>query len=125
MSENKSGLGRTRNFATIVYEDSAPANWKEILAQTFVPAFISPYHDRDINPDGTPKKSHWHVLICFDSTKTLEQARDIFNLINGVGCEKVNSIRGYARYLCHLDKKSLYYIFHKTQSFLEVLYIYH
>lgn len=21
----------------------------------------------------------------------------------GVGCEKVNSIRGYARYLCHLD----------------------
>ena len=46
----------------------------------------------------------------FDSVKTLEQAESIFNTIGGVGCERVNSIRGYSRYLCHLDnpEKSQY-----------------
>lgn len=104
MTEKKSsGRGRTRNFATVVYPESAPENWQEILSEQFVPAFISPLHDKDINPTGEAKKPHWHVVIMFDSTKTTEQATEIFNKIGGVGCEKVNSIRGYARYLCHLD----------------------
>lgn len=98
-----SGVGRTRNFATVVYPESAPEGWEEILTQCFVPAFISPLHDSDINPTGEKKKEHYHVIIMFDSTKTLEQAKEIFDKIGGVGCEKVNSIRGYARYLCHLD----------------------
>lgn len=94
---------RTRNFATIVYPESAPDNWQDILAQQFVPAFISPLHDKDINPTGEPKKPHYHVVLMFEGKKSVEQVTEIFNLIGGVGCEKVNSIRGYARYLCHLD----------------------
>lgn len=100
---NNNGNGRTRNFATVVYPDSAPENWQEILAEQFVPAFISPLHDKDINPNGEEKKPHWHVVIMFDSVKTNEQAKEIFDKINGVGVEKINSIRGYTRYLCHLD----------------------
>jgi len=94
---------RTRNYATVVYPDSAPDNWQEILAGHFIPAFISPLHESDLNPTGEPKKAHWHVLIMFDSVKTAEQAQDVFKTIGGVGCEVVKSIRGYARYLCHLD----------------------
>lgn len=94
---------RTRNFATIVYPDSAPEAWQEILSQQFIPAFISPLHDKDINPTGEPKKPHYHVILMFEGKKSVEQVNEIFNLIGGVGCEKVNSIRGYARYLCHLD----------------------
>lgn len=97
------GKGRTRNFATVVYPDSAAENWQSILAEQFVPAFISPLHDMDCNPDGEIKKSHWHVMIMFDTTKTKEQAESIISLISGVGCEVVQSVRGYARYLCHLD----------------------
>lgn len=108
MSEEKEkkknyGQGRTRNFATVVYPESAPANWQEILEQCFVPAFISPLHNQDVNSNGEKKKEHYHVIIMFDSTKTEEQAKTIFDKICGVGCEKVQSIRGYARYLCHLD----------------------
>jgi hypothetical protein len=104
MAESKTrGCGRTRNYATVVYPESAPANWQEILSQKFVPAFISPLHDQDVNPTGDPKKAHYHVIIMFDNTKTPEQAQSIFTAIGGVGCEKVNSMRGYARYLCHLD----------------------
>lgn len=94
---------RTRNFATVVYPDSAPENWQDILTEQFVPAFISPLHDKDINPGGEVKKAHYHVMLMFDGVKTPEQAQSIFSLIGGVGCEVVQSVRGYARYLCHLD----------------------
>lgn len=102
MSE-KIATKRTRNYATVVYPESAPENWQELLASKFVPAFISPLHDKDINPGGEPKKPHFHVMIMFDNVKTKEQAQEVFSLIGGVGCEVVNSLRGYARYLCHLD----------------------
>ena len=107
-NQNSKGKGRTRNYATVVYPDSAPENWQEILTQQFVPAFISPLHDKDLNPTGEAKKAHWHVVIMFDGVKTREQAEAVFKRINGVGCEVVQSIRGYARYLCHLDNPEKY-----------------
>lgn len=102
------GKGRTRNFATIVYPESAPDNWKTILEEAMVPAFISPLHDKDVNPDGEIKKAHFHVILAFESVKTLEQAQDIIYKIGGVGCQPVVSLRGNARYLCHLDNPEKY-----------------
>ena len=99
----KNSKTRTRNYACVVYPESAPDNWQEILSDQFIPAFISPLHNKDINPTGEVKKEHYHVMLMFDSVKTSEQAKVIFELIGGVGCEVVNSTRGYARYLCHLD----------------------
>ena len=94
---------RYRNFACVVYPESAPDNWQETLSRQFIPAFISPLHDKDIDPQNQPKKAHYHVMLMFDGKKSLEQAQDVFKSIGGVGCEVVNSIRGYGRYLCHLD----------------------
>lgn len=104
MSDKKTSCGvRTRNFATVVYPDSAPSEWLSILQEQFIPGFVSPLHDADVNPGGESKKPHYHVLITYDSLKTREQAKQVFDKIGGVGCEVVQSIRGYARYLCHLD----------------------
>lgn len=104
MAKNeKLATKRTRNFATVIYPESAPENWQEILVGQFIPAFISPLHNQDINPTGEPKKPHHHVILMFDSVKTAEQAQEVFDKIGGVGCEIVQSQRGYARYLCHLD----------------------
>lgn len=100
---DKVSESRTRNFATIVYKESAPDNWLEILQEELVPCLVSPYHDKDINPTGEVKKPHWHVLIMFDGVKSMKQAQAIVDKISGVGCRKINSLRGYARYLCHLD----------------------
>lgn len=98
-----SGQGRTRSYATVVYLESALPNWKYLLSDLHIPCLISPLHDKDINPNGEPKKAHYHVLLLFDSVKSEQQARDVISAFGGVGCEKVNSTRGYARYLCHLD----------------------
>ncbi|MCI6812971.1 MAG: replication protein [Lachnospiraceae bacterium] len=94
---------RTRNYATVVYPESAPENWKALLQEQCVPALISPLHDRDTNTDGTQKKKHYHVMILFDGVKTIEQAREVFSVIGGVGTEAIKCVRAYARYLCHLD----------------------
>lgn len=94
---------RFRNFATVVYKDSAPDDWQQVIMDSHVPCFISPYHDSDVNPDGEIKKPHYHVMVMYDGVKSEDQVRAFFSTIGGVGLEVVQSIRGYARYLCHLD----------------------
>lgn len=94
---------RTRNYATVVYSESAPSDWIIRLQEQLVPALISPLHDRDINSDGTTKKPHFHVMLLFDGVKTREQAKEVFEVIGGVGIETIKSVNAYARYLCHLD----------------------
>lgn len=94
---------RGRNWATIVYPESAYDNWIDKLSDLHVPALVSPLHDSDLDPTGEPKKPHFHVLLMFEGVKTPDQVKDMIKEFGGVGCEFVNSIRGYARYLCHLD----------------------
>ena len=59
MSNN--GSGRSRSYATVVYPESAP-DFLERLNDLKVPCFVSPLHDKDINPTGEAKKPHYHVL---------------------------------------------------------------
>ena len=96
---------RTRNFATVVYPESAPEKWIDILEEHCVPAFISPLHNKDVDSEEKPKKEHHHVMILFEGCKTKEQAKEIFDSIGGVGVEQVKNSRAYCRYLCHLDNK--------------------
>lgn len=118
MGEKKSRDTRTRNYATVVYMDSAPSNWLDILSDLHVPAFVSPYHNKDKNPDGEYKKPHYHIMIMYDNKKSIEQAKENFEKIGGVGCQIVNSPRGYARYLCHLDNPEKYqYSIEEVKSF--------
>lgn len=95
--------GRYRNFATVVYPESAPSDWMQLIAEAKIPVFIGPLHDKDTNPGGEPKKPHYHVLVAYEGKKSIEQVTAFFSTFGGVGCEVVQSLRGYARYLCHLD----------------------
>ncbi len=86
----------------------APDNWMDILDGFHVGALISPLHAYDRNPDGTLKKPHFHVMLMFEGVKTQKQADEIFDAIHGVGKEEIQSARGYARYLQHLDNPEKY-----------------
>lgn len=94
---------RTRNYACVVYPESAPENWLQLVEDLKIPAFISPLHDLDINATGEKKKPHYHVMFMYDGPRSAELVRKDFESFKGVGCEKVNSVRGMARYLAHLD----------------------
>lgn len=105
-------MTRTRNFVFVVYPDSAPFNWVHILDDFHIQACISPLHDQDVNFDttNTKKEAHYHVLLMFDSVKTLDQAREIASKVGAKNdiVYPVSSLRGYARYLCHLDNPEKY-----------------
>lgn len=106
--ENQATQGKnppkTRGYVGMLYEDSAPSDWQERLNDLHIPAIVSPWHDRDVNPDGTPKKKHRHVMIIFDGPRALKQAQEVLTSIGCIGyCQPVQSITGQARYMCHLD----------------------
>lgn len=103
MAKNVTNDSRGRTFATVVYPDSAPEHWQDILLEHHIPAFISPLHDKDTNPTGEAKKPHYHVMIMYEGKKSLTQAQEVFDTINGVGCIVVADKRGMARYFTHMD----------------------
>lgn len=94
---------RSRGWTTLVYPESAVDNWMDLLGSQCFPVMISPLHDLDVNVTGEPKKPHYHVIMYFEGKKSRQQVLDYVNLIGGVGLEPVASMRGCARYLCHLD----------------------
>lgn len=95
---------KSRFWTFFVYLDSAPENWIELIQDTGVPFCVSPYHDQDVNPDGSIKKAHYHVIVAFDGPTTKKNIIDTFtNPLNTLEPKKVVSLRGMYRYLCHLD----------------------
>lgn len=100
---------RARAWTTVIYPDSAPKNFEEILRDELVECLISPLHDKDKEPDGSGlKKAHWHVVLSFKNPVTSEHAKEVFDKINGVGIQKVKDFAQLARYLCHLDHPNKY-----------------
>lgn len=102
---------RTRNWAWILYPESAGNDWREWLESLGVSGAVSPQHDRDTEKDGTPKKPHYHVLVTFDGVKSYSQVCELVATCPAAGPGKkactipqpVQSIRGATRYLIHKD----------------------
>lgn len=93
--------GRYRNWTIVVYPDSAPEDWRNNFdGMVWIE---SPLHDKDINPDGTPKKPHWHILLVFDGKKSYAQVKTLADLINGASPQYVQNLTGMVRYLAHMD----------------------
>lgn len=99
---------KTRNWTFLVYPDSAPENWREILDEEAVPWLESPFHEFDLNADGTPKKPHWHVILIFDGPKTYSRVCKMIAPLNGPIPKMVQSLKGMTRYLAHLDNPEKY-----------------
>lgn len=101
-------MTKKRNWAFIVYLDSAPENWRDILQETGLLFAISPYHDKDVNPDGTLKKPHYHVIACWDGPTTYNNALNVTKLVNATVPQPLEQIRGYYRYFTHMDNPEKY-----------------
>ena len=82
MSEIKSKESRSRTWTFVLYPESAPDNWRDLLDEQHVEWVESPLHDRDINPDGELKKAHIHILLLFSSVKSYEQICEITVVLN-------------------------------------------
>lgn len=95
---------KKRNWAFVLYPESAPKNWKEMLAQSGVQCAISPLHDRDVNPTGEPKKPHYHVILVYGNPTTYSNVKSLTNGRLGQTIpQPLEQVQGYYRYLTHAD----------------------
>lgn len=99
---------RCRGFACVVYPESAPDNWRDLLDEQHVPWIESPLHDMDVNPTGEIKKPHYHVVLSFDGVKTIDQIKEILAPINCTIPIPLHSVKGMVRYMAHMDNPEKY-----------------
>lgn len=102
MSENKNV--KKRNWTAVLYPESLPENWKDILQQTGLQCAISPLHDKDINATGEPKKPHYHVILCYQGPTSYNVVQKLTkDTLNGTIPQPLEQVRGMYRYFCHID----------------------
>lgn len=107
-NEKTRGHDRTRVWSAIVYPDSAPSNWRDILDDFHIEWAESPLHEFDCNPTGEVKKAHWHIVLSFDGPKSFEQVCELLEPLKCPIPQKCHSLRGAVRYFAHLDNPDKY-----------------
>ncbi len=94
---------RTRNWTIVIYPDSAPSTWRDILDEMHIEWIESPLHDSDINANGEKKKAHWHILLMFGGVKSYEQVMELCQDLNCPRPERCHNAKAMVRYMAHLD----------------------
>lgn len=100
---------KKRYWAMVLYPESAPPTWREDLQVTGLPCAVSPLHDKDINSDNTPKKAHYHIILCYENPTTFKNVKE--NITDKLGQPipiPLENVRGYYRYLIHADNPEKY-----------------
>ncbi|HEL2550144.1 Replication protein RepB [Streptococcus suis] len=106
---------RSNKWAFLLYQDSAPENYLDILEELHIPFILSPWHDKDVNKEtGEFKKAHRHGALFFESLKSYSQVSELLSekLNTPSHVEIVMSPKGMYDYFIHADNsdKTLYNI---------------
>ena len=109
MSKDK----RSNKWTFLMYEESAPKNYLDILEEMHIPFVLSPWHDRDVNKEtGEFKKAHKHGVLFFESLKSYTQVSELLTerLNTPSHVEVVMSPKGMYDYFIHAENpdKTLY-----------------
>lgn len=98
---------KSRNWTFLVYPESAPEDWEDILAGY---TYCYCLHDKDVEKDtGKLKKAHIHVLMTFEGPTTYTSVKQLTDRLNGPEPQPARSLRGMIRYLIHADNKNKYH----------------
>lgn len=114
-----SGKPRAKNYTLVVYPEDLPTAmqtndaWIDAFRDLGYKLVVSPYHDKDVNPDGSAKKPHYHVLlqggrmwVNFSGLREL-----VKNDFEGKGVavpQKCSNSDGLKRYMTHIDNPDKY-----------------
>lgn len=100
---------KAKYFTIVVYPESAPEGWLDSLCEGGIPFAVSPLHDKDINPDGTQKKEHYHVLFNYGNTTTMKAFAEYVMPRTHCPLPQVcASARGMYKYFTHADNPEKY-----------------
>lgn len=94
---------KKRNWAMVLYPESAPGDWRDQLRKTGLQCAVSPLHDKDTNADGEPKKPHYHVILCYSGPTSFSVVERLTKQLGQPIPQPLEQVRGYYRYLTHAD----------------------
>lgn len=97
---------RSNKWTFLLYQESAPENYLEILEEMHIPFVLSPWHDKDINKEtGEFTKIHRHAALYFSSLKSNKQVSELLkNRLNTPShIEPVMSPKGLYDYFTHAN----------------------
>lgn len=94
---------KKRHWAFILYPESAPKNWLELLQQTGLLVAISPLHDKDLDPNNEVKKAHYHIILSYSGPTTYNVVKRLTDSLNQPIPIALEQVRGYYRYFTHKD----------------------
>lgn len=97
---------RSNKWTFLLYKESAPDNYLNILEEMHIPFVLSPWHDKDINKEtGEFKKAHKHGALFFDSLKSYSQVSELLTskLNTPAHVEIVMSPKGMYNYFIHAE----------------------
>lgn len=104
MSKMSSGKNvKKRNWAFVLYPESAPDDWRDQLQKTGLQCAISPLHDQDLDPNGEPKKAHYHVILVYSGPTSFNVVKGLCDTLKQPIPQPLEQVRGYYRYLTHKD----------------------
>lgn len=119
-----------RAWVTILYPESCNPDWIWEFKSTHLGG-LAILHDKDILKDAADdpledrtKKAHVHLMLINQSGPiSYKNAFKYTDALGGVGCQYVDTISGYARYLTHMDDPDKYqYDFNDVLEFGGVRY---
>lgn len=99
---------KKRNWTFVLYPESAPEDWRELIKISGLMTAISPLHDKDINPTGEAKKAHYHVLLVYSGPTTYNAVAKFTASLNATIPQALESVRGMYRYFSHKDNPEKY-----------------
>lgn len=94
---------KAKYWTCVCYPESLPCDWEEIICRTGIEWACSPLHEHDINADGTVKKPHYHLILCYPNTTTFNHVKELTDSLNTVIPQKLSNVKGMFRYFIHLD----------------------
>ena len=99
---------KKRYWAMVLYPESAPTDWRDKLRESGIQCAVSPLHDKDLNADNSPKKAHYHVILCYEGPTTFNNVNALCESLNQPIPQPLEQLRGYYRYLVHKDNPEKY-----------------
>ena len=124
-------------WSFVMWEESAPEHWVDILNSLQIAAAVSPLHDKDVwdygdeevrdgkHEAGEPKKAHWHVNLYYESLKTFEQVLEdleplqvkfIKNIRSKRAADKFGHIQFLIRYIYIIMRFNLVTVLQATTN---------
>lgn len=94
---------KKRNWAFVLYPESAPSDWREQLQSTGLQCAISPLHEFDTNPTGECKKAHYHIILAYSGPTSYRVVKSLCDKLNCPIPQPLEQIKGMYRYLTHKD----------------------